>query len=118
MPNNKKNPSKSRIPSVEETNASVAKEFAEQDPKAEDLPPKEGDSNALNASMQTSSSVAEKVEEIVSEGTAMGSDGRPLREPEGTYFPADSRETDEIATKLLRRHIRDSEKRVENPSLG
>jgi hypothetical protein len=46
MPNNKKNP-KSRIPSIEEINAELAKEFAKQDPKAEDLPPKEGDSNIL-----------------------------------------------------------------------
>ncbi len=99
MPNNKKNPgNKSRIPIIEETNASIAKEFAKQDPNAEDLAPKEGDSKALNASMRTSSSVAEKAKEIVSEGTAMGSDGRPLREPEGTYFPADSHETDENAT--------------------
>jgi hypothetical protein len=39
MPNNKKNP-KSRIRSIEETNAELEKEFAQQDPKAEDLPPK------------------------------------------------------------------------------
>jgi hypothetical protein len=73
MPNNKKNP-KSCIPSVEETNAELAKEFADQDPKAEDSPPppkEEGDSKALDASMQPNSSVAEKAEETVSEGTAM-----------------------------------------------
>jgi hypothetical protein len=100
MPNNKKNPgNKPRIPSIKETSAELSKEFAEQDPKAEDLPPKEGDSKALDASMQTSSSVAEQQEEIVSEGTAIGSDGRPLREPKGTYFPADSHETDENATQ-------------------
>jgi hypothetical protein len=39
MPNNKKNP-KSRIPSIKETNAELEKEFAQHDPKAEDLPPK------------------------------------------------------------------------------
>ena len=78
MPNTKKN-SKTRIPSVEETNARLEKEFAQQDPKVEDLPPKEGDSKALDESMQSSSVVAEKAEEFVSNGTTIGSDGRPLR---------------------------------------
>ncbi len=51
MPNNRKNP-KPRIPSIEETNAELEKESAQQDSKAEDLPPKEGDSKALDESMQ------------------------------------------------------------------
>ncbi len=67
----------------------------------EDLPPKEGDSKALDESIQSSSVAAEKAEEFVSNGTTIGSDGRPLREPEGTYFPADSHETDENARKFL-----------------
>ncbi len=99
MPNTKKN-SKTRIPSVEETNARLEKEFAQQDPKVEDLPPKEGDSKALDESMQSNSVEAEKAEEFVSNGTTIGSDGRPLREPEGKYFPADSHETDANATKV------------------
>jgi hypothetical protein len=45
MPSNKKNP-KARILSIEETNAELEKEFTQQDPKAENLPPKEGDSKA------------------------------------------------------------------------
>ncbi len=73
MPSNKKNP-KSRIPSVEETNAGLAKEFAEQDSKAEDSPPKKSDSNAHDTSMRSSSSVAEQAGEMVSDSTAMGSD--------------------------------------------
>ena len=71
MPNIKKNP-KSRVPSIEETNAELEKEFAKQDPKAEDLPPKEGGSKALDESMQSSSVAAEKAEETVSEGTTIG----------------------------------------------
>ncbi len=67
--------------------------------------------------MQSSSSVAEQAGEMVSEGTAMGSNGRPLHEPKGNYFPADSHETDENARKLLTRHARESEKKVENPPL-
>jgi hypothetical protein len=65
MPNNKKNP-KSRVPSIEETNAELEKEFAQPDPKAEDLLPKEGDSKALDESMQSSSVAAKKAEETVS----------------------------------------------------
>jgi hypothetical protein len=67
--------------------------------------------------MQSSSVTAEKAEETVSDGTAIGSDGRPLREPEGAYFPANSRETDENAKTFLTKLSRDSEKRFENPSL-
>jgi hypothetical protein len=74
MPNNKKNP-KSRIPSIEETNVELEKKFAQQDSKAEDLPPKEGDSNVLETSMQSSSSVTEQVGKIAPDGTATGSDG-------------------------------------------
>jgi hypothetical protein len=84
MSNNKKTP-KTRVPTVEETNAELEREFAEQDSKAEDLPPKEGDSKAFDESLQSSSVAAKNAEEIVSDGTTIGS-GRPLREPEGTYL--------------------------------
>ncbi len=122
MPNNKKNPSnKNRIPSVEKTNARAAKEFAEQDTKTEDAPPNSGDSKVFESSMQINSSVTEKAGagEIFSGIAAMGSDGRPLQEPKGTYFPSDSHETDENARKLLQKHSRDSNKnkRVSNPPL-
>ncbi len=93
------------IPSIEDTNAALAKEFAVQDSKEKDPLSEKSDSNALDTSMQSSSSAAEQAGEIVSNGTAMGSDGRPLREPEGTYFPADSHETDENASKLLTRAL-------------
>ena len=45
MPNNKKN-NKTRVPSVEETNAALEKEFAEQSSQAGDLPPTQGKSEA------------------------------------------------------------------------
>lgn len=99
MPDNKKNP-KPRMLSVEETNAMLEKEFAEQNSKAEESPPKEGESKALDDAMQTSPSKTEKVEEILSEVNAMGSDKRPLHEPKGSYFPTDSLETDENARKV------------------
>jgi hypothetical protein len=116
MPNNKNNPN-SRIPSIEETNARLEKEFGQQDTQVKDLPPKEGESKSLDESMQSSSVVAEKAEEFVSTGTTFGSDGRPLREPEGTYFPADSHETDVNAKHFLTKLTRDSLKRKQNPPL-
>jgi hypothetical protein len=116
MPNNKKNP-KTRTPSVEETNAELDKEFSMQDSKMEELPFEKGNSNVLEMPMQSSSSVTGQVGEIISDGTATGSDGRPLPEPKGTYFPADSHGTDENARKFLSRLSCDSEKRFQNPSL-
>ncbi len=67
--------------------------------------------------MQTSSVAAEKAEETVPDGTAVGSDGRPLLNTKGAYFPDDSHESDENARKTQTRLARDSEKRLENPSL-
>jgi hypothetical protein len=116
MPNNKKN-TKTRVPSVEETNAALEKEFAEQSSQAGDLPPTQVKSEALVESLQSKSVVAEKAEEIVPDGTAVGSDGRPLLEPKGSYFRDDSHETDKDANKFLTKTFRDSEKRLENPSL-
>ena len=116
MPNNKKN-TKTRVPSVEETNAALEKEFAEQSSQAGDLPPTQGKSEASDEPLQSSSVVAEKAEEIVSDGTAVGSDGRPLLEPKGSYFPDDSHETDKDASKSLTKISRDSEKRLQKPSL-
>ncbi len=46
MSNNKKN-TKIRMLTVEETNAALEKEFAEQNSQAGDLPPKQGESKAL-----------------------------------------------------------------------
>jgi hypothetical protein len=86
MSNNKKNP-KSRILSIEETNARLEKEFAQQDAQVEDLSPKEGESKAFDGSMQSSSVEAEKAEEIVPVVSAFGSDRRPLRDSPGMLFP-------------------------------
>ena len=105
------------MPSVEETNAALEKEFAEQSSQAGYLPPPQGKSEALDESLQSSSVVAEKTEEIVPDGAAAGSDGRPLLEPKGSYFPDDSHETDKDASKFLTKTSRDSEKRLEKPSL-
>ena len=114
--NNRKN-HKTRIPTVEETNAELAKEFAEQDSKAKDSLPKKSDSDAPNESMRASSVPAGKAEEIAPDVSAFGSDQRPLREPPGMLFPDDSHETDQNAKNFLTRIARDSEKRKENPPL-
>ena len=82
MHNNKKN-SKSRTPSVEETNARLDKEFAQQNSQGQDLPPKEGESKVLDETMQTSSVTTDKAEEIVPDVSSLGSDQRPLREIPG-----------------------------------
>ena len=116
MPNNKKNP-KSRMLSVEETNARLDKEFAQQNSKVKESPPKEGESKSLNESLQTSSVLTDKAEEIVSVVSAFGSDGRPLRDPQGTLFPDDSHETDQNAKNFLAKFTRDSDKRNQNPPL-
>jgi hypothetical protein len=62
MPNNKKNTKTTCMLSVEETNAALDKEFAERNSQAGDLPPKQGESKALEESLQSSSIAAEKVE--------------------------------------------------------
>ncbi len=49
--------------SVEETNAALDKEFAEQSSPAGDLPLKQGESKALDEPLQSSSVAAKKVEE-------------------------------------------------------
>ena len=64
MRNTRKN-TKARIPTVEEANAELAKEFAEHDPKAKDSLLEKSDSNAQKDSMQSSSVTAEKAEETV-----------------------------------------------------
>ena len=116
MPNNKKNP-KSRTPSVEETNARLDKEFAQQNSQGQDLPLKEGESKVLDETMQTSSVTTDKSEEIVPDVSSLGSDQRPLREIPGQLFPTDSHETDEHAKRFLAKLSSDSKKRNQKPSL-
>ncbi len=62
MPNNKKN--LKSTPSIEETNARLAEEFAQQNAQGQDLPPKEGESKAPAESMRASSVPADKAEGI------------------------------------------------------
>ena len=116
MPNNKKN-SKARMRSIEETNARLAEEFAQQNTQGQDLPPKEGESKALDESMRASSVTADKSEEIAPDISAFGSDQRPLRETPGSLLPNDSEETDQSAKDFFAKITRDSNKRNQNPPL-
>ena len=103
--------------SVEETNAMLDKEFAQQNSQGQDLPPKEGESKSFDEPMPTSSVLADESEELAPDISALGSDQRPLREIPGQLFPADSHETDEHAKKFLAKFSSDSNKRNQNPSL-
>ena len=103
--------------SVEESRAALEKEFAQHSSQAAGPPPPQGESKASDELSQSSSAAAEKAEEIVSDGAAFGSDGRPLLDQKGIYFPDDSHETDENASKFLIKTSRDSDKRFENLSL-
>jgi hypothetical protein len=47
----------------------------------------------------------------------IGSDGRPLFDPKGLYFPTDSHQTDERAKKVLADLQRDQKSRFQNQSL-
>ena len=94
----------------------LEKEFAQQDAKAGESPPKGGESKALDESMQTSSVLADKLEEIAPDISAFGSD-RPLRETPGSLLPNDSEETDQSAKDFFAKITRDPDKRNQNPPL-
>jgi hypothetical protein len=118
MQNDKTNPTApSRVPSVAETTARLEREEAEQDARMQETTPKNVESIASKASMQNSSSVEEEARESDSKEQTIGSDGRPLFEPERLYFPTDSRETDERAKRVLSDLQREQKSRVQNPSL-
>ena len=118
MQNDKTNPTaSSRIPSVDETTARIMREQAEQDARLQESSPKSVESTASKASMQQSSSVEQKSREVSSEEQACGSNGRPLLEPKGNYFPTDTHETDERAKRVLEDLQREQKSRDPNPSL-
>jgi hypothetical protein len=103
MPNGKKNPrAGSRMQSVEETNAALAKELTEEELKEQESLPKNGESNAQEVlPLPKVVSVEDQVSSSVSTELELGSDGRPLHEPGGNIFPTDSHESDKYTKKLL-----------------
>ena len=119
MPTNLKENAKkgSGMLSVEETNAMLAKELAEEEQKEQGLLPTSGEPKAPEVPLSTSVSVEDQVGSSVSTGHEFGSDGRPLLEPKGSIFPTNSHESDKIAKTLLTGLHRESSSRLQDRSL-
>jgi hypothetical protein len=82
MPNEKKTPkSGSRMQSVEETNAALAKELANDALKEQESPPESGEFKAPEVPPPRAASVEDQVGSSVSTELELGSDGRPLHKP-------------------------------------
>ncbi len=91
MPNGKKNTGKKTgLLSVEETNAMLAKELADDALKEQGSPPKSAEPKALEEPHPKIVSEEDQVGSSASTELGHGSDGRPLREPEGSIFPTNS----------------------------
>ena len=117
MPNGKKNTGKKTgLLSVEETNAMLAKELADDALKEQGSPPKSAAPKAPEEPHPKAVSEEDQVGSSASTGLGLGSDGRPLREPEGSIFPTDSHESDETAKKLLTSLEREMNSRFQDPS--
>jgi hypothetical protein len=87
--------------SVAETNAILAQEFEDDALKEQGLPPKSGETETPEESHPKAVSEEDQVGSSASTELGLGSDGRPLHEPEGSIFPTNSHESDKIAKKLL-----------------
>ncbi len=87
--------------SVEETNAALAEGLADDALKEQDSLPKSGESKAPEEPPPKAVSVEDQVGSSASTELELGSDGRPLHEPEGSIFPTNSHESDKTAKKLL-----------------
>jgi hypothetical protein len=102
MPNLKKNTvKKTGLRSIEETNAMLAKEFEDDARKEQGSPPKSAKPKAPEEPHPEAVSEEDQVGSSASTELGLGSDGRPLREPEGGIFPTGSHELDTTAKKLL-----------------
>jgi hypothetical protein len=118
MPNGKKNTNNvSSMLSVEETNAMLAKEIADDALQEQGLPPKSAEPKVPEEPHPKVASVEDQVGSSASTELELGSDGRPLHEPEGSIFPTNSHESDKIAKKLLTGLHRESNSRFQDRSL-
>ncbi len=98
MPDGKKNTKNvSSMLSVEETNAMLAKELADDALKEQGLPPKSAEPKAPEEPHPKTASEEDQVGLSASTELGLGSDGRPLHEPEGSIFPTNSHRSDKIA---------------------
>jgi hypothetical protein len=103
--------------SVEETNAALAKELAEEGLKEQESLPKSGEANAPEVPLPKVVSAEDQVSSSVSAELELGSDVRPLHEPEGNIFPTDFHESDKNAKKLLTGLQREMTSRFQDRSL-
>ena len=118
MPNVKKNTGKKPgMQSVEETNAMLAQELADDAQKEQGSSPKSAESKAPEEPHPKTVSEEDQVGSSTSTELGLGSDGRPLREPEGSIFPTDSHESDATAKKLLTGLQREMNSRFQNRTL-
>ncbi len=102
--------------SVEQTNAMLAKELADAALQEQGSPPKIAEPKAPEEPHPKVSSVEDQVGSSASTELGLGSDGRPLHEPEGSIFPTNSHESDKIAKKLLTGLHRESNSRFQDRS--
>jgi hypothetical protein len=117
MPNEKKNSKQgSRLQSVEETNAALAKEFEDDARREQESLPQNGESKTPEVPPPKTASIEDQVGSSTSAELRFGSDGRPLYEPDRSIFPTDSHESDEIAKKLLTGLEREMSSRIQDPS--
>jgi hypothetical protein len=117
MPSEKKDTKRgSRMQSVDETNAALAKEYEDDARREQESLPQSGESKAPEVPPPKTVSVEDQVGSTVSTVLGFGSDGRPLYEPEGSIFPTNSHESDKIAKKLLTGLEREMSSRIQGPS--
>ncbi len=79
----------------------LAKEFADDALKEQGPPPKSAEPKALEEPYPKTLSEEDQVGSSASTELGLGSDGRPLREPEGGIFPTGSHELDTTAKSFL-----------------
>ncbi len=103
--------------SVEETNAALAKELANETQKEQESLPKSGESKAPEVPPPKDVSVEDQVGLSASTDLELGLDGRPLHEPEGSIFPTKSHESDKTAKKLPTGLQREMSSRLQDRSL-
>ena len=101
---------------VEETKAALAKELEDDALREQGSLPQSDESKPPEVSPPKAKSDQEQVGSSASPELALGSDGRPLHEPEGSIFPTDSHESDETAKKLLTSLEREMNSRFHDPS--
>jgi hypothetical protein len=118
MSDEKKNlKQRSRMQTVEETNAALAKELEDDARREQGSLPQSGESKPPEVSLPKAKSDQDQVGSSVSTGPELGSDGRPLLEPAGSIFPTDSHESDKTAKKLLTSLQLEMSSRFHNSSL-